>query len=90
MRTPTQARYHVTVKTVLAGLGIALLSACSGSPTGPSAPQVERSSIKQPAVRSNMTGYVVAENAPIDGQGLQAMGQQILRRVPVDSLGSQQ
>ncbi|MEO5814344.1 MAG: hypothetical protein ABIT20_03580 [Gemmatimonadaceae bacterium] len=88
MRMPMQARYEVSLKTLIAGLGIALLSACSGSPTGPTAPaQPARASI-QPVGRSNFTGYVVAENDSTGGR-VQTMGQQILRRVPpVDSLAS--
>ncbi|MDB4890378.1 MAG: hypothetical protein JWL61_2233 [Gemmatimonadetes bacterium] len=83
MRTPTKAR-SVTLKAVLAGLGIALLSACSGSPTGPTA----SAKVATPAARSNFTGYVVAEN---DSAGGGRLGMtQIMRRIPVDSLGSQQ
>jgi len=89
MRTPTKARHNVTIKTILAGLGIALLSACSGNLTSPTAP-AQSSSIKTPVGRSNFTGYVVAENDSLGGQGLTSMGQQIMRRVPVDSLGSLQ
>jgi hypothetical protein len=88
MRTPMQARHHLTVKTVLAGLGIALLSACSGNPTGPAAPaQVDRSSITTPVGRSNFTGYVVAERDSIGG-GLTGLTQTLTRRVPpvVDTL----
>jgi uncharacterized lipoprotein YajG len=81
MRTPTKAR-SVTLKAVLAGLGIALLSACSGSPTSP----IASAKVATPAARSNFTGYVVAENDSIGGRGLA----QVMRRIPLDSLGSEQ
>lgn len=86
---PTKARCQMSVKTLLAGLGIALLSACSGNPMGPGAPiKADRSSTMAPAGRANLTGYVVAENDST-GQGVTNMGQQIMRRVPpVDSLAS--
>jgi hypothetical protein len=90
MRMPMKAR-QISVKTLIAGLGIALLSACSGSPTAPSAPA--RSSIKTPIGRNDFTGYVVAENdSSGHGQGLITAAQQIARRVPADtsSNGSQQ
>lgn len=88
MRMPMKARYEVSVKTLLAGLGIALLSACSGNATGPTAPAVDRSSAIQPVGRSNFSGYVVAERDS-SGAGASMMGQQIMRRVPpVDSLAS--
>jgi hypothetical protein len=79
MRTPMKARHAVTVKTVLAGLGIALLSACSGNPTGPSAPAQGRSSTIVPVGRSNFTGYVVAAR---DTLGLIPMTQTLTRRIP--------
>jgi hypothetical protein len=67
MRMPMKARHSVALKTVIAAIGVALLSACSGSPTGPSAaPKVEgRSSTLAPSARSNFTGYVVAERDSI-------------------------
>ena len=80
MRMPMKAR-QIPVKTIIAGLGIALLSACSSSPTAPSAPA--RSSIKTPVGRNDFTGYVVAER---DSVGAQSMGEQIMRRIPTDSL----
>jgi hypothetical protein len=88
---PMKARYEVSLKTLLAGLGIALLSACSGNPTGPTAPAQPRASTIQPVGRGNFTGYVVAERDSIGGAGLTSMGQQMLRRVPpVGTLSSSQ
>ncbi len=82
MRMPTKARFDLSVKTVIAGLGIALLSACSGSPTGPTASaQPDRSSTLKPVERSNFTGYVVAERDTV-GSGITGTTQQILRKVP--------
>ncbi len=81
MRTPTKAR-SITIKTILAGLGIALLSACSGSPTGPSA------KLATPGARSNFSGYVVAENDSTPARI--GLAQELTRPIPVDSLGSQQ
>jgi hypothetical protein len=84
MRTPTKAR-SVTVKAIIAGLGIALLSACSGSPTGPTS----SAKIAQPAARSNFTGYVVAERDSVSGGGRIGMTQQ-MPAAPADTVGSQQ
>ena len=84
MRTPTKAR-SITIKTIIAGLGIALISACSGSPTSPTGP----SAVVTPGARSNFSGYVVAENDSTGG-GRIAMTQQMVRRIPVDSSSSQQ
>jgi hypothetical protein len=68
-----------------------LLSACSGSPTAPSAPA--RSSIT-PVGRSNFSGYVVAERDSVGGrEGMMSYGQQMMRPIPaVDtlSIGSNQ
>jgi len=86
MRMPMKAR-QISVKTIIAGLGIALLSACSGSPTAPSAPA--RSSIKTPVGRNDFTGYVVAERDSVGGgEGLTMMGQQIMRRLPAPAVDS--
>ena len=83
MRMPMKAR-QISVKTLIAGLGIALLSACSGSPTAPSAPA--RSSIKTPVGRNDFTGYVVAERDSIgSGEGLTAMTQGFIPRIPADT-----
>ena len=54
MRMPTKARYSVSLKTVLVGLGVALLSACSGGPTAPSATPVGRASGLAPVARMQM------------------------------------
>jgi hypothetical protein len=85
---PTKARYSVSLKTLLAGLGVALLSACSGGPTSPSAaPKVEgRSSGLAPVGRSN-TGYVVAEKDSLNGgAGLTNLAGTLSRKLPVSDV----
>lgn len=84
MRMPMKARYSVSLKTLLAGLGVALLSACSGGPTAPSAaPSVEgRSSGLAPVGRNN-SGYVVAERDSLGGgEGLTSLMGTLTRKVP--------
>jgi hypothetical protein len=71
MRVPMKARSSVSLKTLIAGLGVALLSACSGGPTAPTAaPSVQGRASLAPVARSN-SGYVVAER---DSVGATANG----------------
>ena len=67
MRTPMKARLRVPFLSLLALLGVTLMSACSGGITSPTAqPTAQRASIQAPTGRSNFTGYVVAERARPD------------------------
>lgn len=86
MRLPMKARPSVSLKTLLVVMGVALISACAGSPTAPSAaPKVEgRSSGLVPTGRSNFTGYVVAERDSIT-PGM-PMIQGLGRKLPTDTL----
>ena len=84
MRVPMTARYSVSLKTLIAGLGVALLSACSGGPTAPTAaPSVEaRTSGLAPVGRSN-SGYVVAERDSLSGgAGLTNLRGTLSRKLP--------
>ncbi|MEP6732030.1 MAG: hypothetical protein ABJE10_15390 [bacterium] len=86
------------IKSLLAGMGVALISACSGGPTAPSvpsapsalsdpsaAPSAETRGIV-PAARNN-SGYVVAER---DSSGANAMGMlmRVVRRLPLGTPSS--
>ena len=66
MRTPMKARLRVPFLSLLALLGVTLMSACSGGITSPTSASQHRSSALTPTGRSNLTGYVVAERAAID------------------------
>ena len=82
MRTPMKARLRVPFLSLLAILGVTLMSACSGSVTSPSSAAPTR----QPTARSNFTGYVVAERAPADS--LAGRLGNTLTHTVVDSLGT--
>ena len=69
MRTPMKARLRVPFLSLLALLGVTLMSACSGGITSPTSSSQQRSSLLTPTGRSNLTGYVVAERAPTDSLG---------------------
>ena len=87
MRTPTKARLRVPFLSLLALLGVTLMSACSGGITSPTASPAaqQRSTVLVPTGRSNFTGYVVAERAPLDSLG-NSFGHTLTHTLP-DSLG---
>ena len=87
MRTPMKARLRVPFLSLLALLGVTLMSACSGGITSPTAASQQRSSALAPTGRSNLTGYVVAERAPIDSLRNKVGNTLTGSPTPADSLG---